>query len=221
MFEFWLLSFTCFQLISCPLCSVDVAATAAAIALLRVLVVLPSRPSPSSPLLLLVASAAYAQLWVPMRRPSPSGCSCSAASSDCAALAVDDVLLGAYSRYLSPSHFLPPCPYLFTLRRLKRFFRLMKTKSKTVSVYSIFRPVRLSALLVLSLSLSLSLSFSLNSLHIFILCYWMQLAVKNKRHLVCLLPFHLYSFWLLLLRCLFLSSFFFLKIYYCVMSNFL
>lgn len=33
----------------------------------------------------------------------------------------------------------------------------MKTKSKTVSVYSIFRPVRLSALLVLSLSLSLPL----------------------------------------------------------------
>lgn len=149
-------------MISSPLCSVDVAATAAAIALLRVLVVLPSRPSPSSPLLLLVASAAYAQLWVPMRRPSPSGWSCfaacaSAASSDCAALAVDDVLLGAYSRNLSPSHFLPPCPSLFTLRRLKRFFRLMKTKSKTVSVYSIFRPVRLSALLVLSLSLSLPL----------------------------------------------------------------
>lgn len=159
LFKFWILPFTCFQLISSPLCSVGVAATAAAIALLRVLVVLPSRPSPSSPLLLLVASAAYAQLWVPMRRPSPSGCSCSAAcaSSDCAALAVDDVLLGAYSRNLFPSHFLPPCPYLFTLRRLKRFFRLMKTKSKTVSVYSIFRPVRLSALLVLSLSLSLPL----------------------------------------------------------------
>lgn len=157
-------SFICFQLISTPLCSVDVAATAAAIALLRVLVVLPSRPSPSSPLLLLVASAAYAQLWVPMRRPSPSGCSCSAcasSASDCAALAVDDVLLGAYSRYKSPSH--SPS----ALSQLRRFFRLMKTKTKTVSVYSIFRPVRLSALLVLSMSLSLS--FSLNSLHIFIL----------------------------------------------------